>query len=166
MASECGFSSQAHFSRRFKQFVGTTPGEYRKICGNGPGRAASPREDAHDSDPIDLTTERHGDVVYLDVGAQIERAATSAVREAVRNAIRKTDRAVILDIGEHSFISDWGLRTILLIARDLRGQDTKLVLCTLSAQVLEKIRGTGFEQFLSIYESRAKALDALEVADS
>ena len=31
VADECGFSSQAHFTRRFKQFVGTTPGEYRKI---------------------------------------------------------------------------------------------------------------------------------------
>ena len=162
VADECGFSSQAHFTRRFKQFVGTTPGEYRKVSGAMPSRAASRREDARDSKTIDLTPERHGDVVSMNVSGQIVTAATSgAFREAVRNATRKTDRAVILDMGEHSIISSWGARTILLIARELQSQDTKLVLCALSAQVLEWIRVTGFERFVSIHESKAQALASL-----
>ncbi len=162
VADECGFSSQAHFSRRFKQFVGTTPGEYRGISIDRPGRAASPREGSADSKTIDLTTERHGDVLSVNASGQIVHAANSTVRQVVRNATKKTDRAVILDLGQHAFISDWGLRTILQIARDLRGQDTRLVLCAPSAQVREKIRGTGFKRFLSIHESKMQALAALE----
>ncbi len=162
VADECGFSSQAHFSRRFKQLVGTTPGEYRGIPIDKPGRTASPREGSADSKTIDLTTERHGDVLSVNASGQIVHAANSAVRQVVRNATMKTDRAVILDLGEHAFISDWGLRTILLIARDLRSQDTRLVLCAPSAQVREKIRGTGFKRFLSIHASKTQALAALE----
>ena len=99
----------------------------------------------------------------MKVSGQIVNAATSgAFRNTVRRASRKTDRAVILDMGEHSFISDWGVRTILLTARELQSQDTKLVLCALSAQVLEWIRVTGFERFVSIHESKAQALASLE----
>jgi AraC family transcriptional regulator len=29
IASECGFSSQAHFSSAFRRFVGTSPGDFR-----------------------------------------------------------------------------------------------------------------------------------------
>ena len=89
-------------------------------------------------------------------------ATTSAVREAVRNATRKTDRAVILDMGKHSFIGDWGLQMIFVIAEELRSRDTKLVLCAPSARVLERIRSTGFERLLPIHESRAQALASLE----
>ena len=39
-------------TRRFKRFVGITPGEYRRISGAMPSRAASRREDARDSKTI------------------------------------------------------------------------------------------------------------------
>ena len=161
IADACGFSSQAHFTRWFKRFVGTTPGEYRSISGAMPGRAASPREDAWDSKTMDLTTERHGDVLSINLSGQIDKTTTSAFGEAVRDATKETDRAVILDLGEVTFISNRGLRTILLIARDLQREDTKLVLCALSARVREKFRVTGFERFLPIHESKAEALASL-----
>ena len=162
VAEECGFSSQAHFTRRFKQFVGNTPGDYRRIAGDRPGRTVTPVEAAHDNRTVDLPTERHGDVLSMTFTGQIANAAAPAVREAVRNAINKTDRAVILDIGEHSSISDWGLQMICLIERELRSRDKKLVLCAPAVRVLDKFRGTGFEQFLSIHESKAQALASLE----
>ena len=161
VADECGFSSQAHFTRRFKQFVGTTPGEYRKISGAPTRRVASPGKEGRDGKAVDSTIERHGDVLSMIVRGRGVDSAMSAVRDAVRRATRRTDRAVILDMGEHPFISDWGLRTISLIARDLGSRDTKLVLCGLSARVRDKIRSTGFEQLLSIHETKEKALAAL-----
>lgn len=105
---------------------------------------------------------RHGDVLLLKLSGRFVDTATLPVSEAVRTATRETDWAVLFDMGELSFISDWALRTIFLIGRDLRSQDTKLVLCALTARVQEKMRGTGFEQFLSIHESRAEALASLE----
>jgi transcriptional regulator GlxA family with amidase domain len=34
IALDCGFSSHAHFSNRFRQIVGVTPSEYRRMHGN------------------------------------------------------------------------------------------------------------------------------------
>ena len=127
-----------------------------------PRRAEGLERAARHSRTIHLTTERHGDVLSINVGGKIDDIATPDIMEAVRNAARQDDRAVILDMGEQSVISDWGVRTIFLIARELQSRETKLVLCAPSAQVLEKIRITGFERFVSIHESMAEALDSLE----
>ncbi|MBS1527814.1 MAG: helix-turn-helix transcriptional regulator [Bacteroidetes bacterium] len=35
VAYACGFSDQSHFSRNFKEMIGTTPLQYRKMMGNG-----------------------------------------------------------------------------------------------------------------------------------
>ncbi len=162
IADACGFSSQAHLTRQFKQFVGTTPDEYGGMSGAVPKRAESPGKNLRDSQAVRLATERNGDVVSIHVSGQIDNAAASDITAAVRNATRRNDRAVILDMGGQPMICDWALRTISLIARDLRSQDTKLVLCGVSARVIEKIRRTGFERFLSIHESKEQALASLE----
>ena len=159
IADKCGFSSQAHFTRWFKQFVGTTPGEY---CSNYGIGTSSHWEKGLDCKTISLTTERHGDVLSINVRGQIDDAATSVFEEAVQNAIEETDRAVILDLGDLTFIGNWGLQTILQIKRDLQNQDAELVLCGLSARVREKFGSTGLEQILPIYESKAQALASLD----
>jgi len=98
VADECGFSSQAHFTRRFKQFVGATPGEYRKISGAPTRRVASPGKDTRDGKAIDSTIERHGDVLSMIVRGQGVDSDMSDVRDAVRRATGRTDRAVILGL--------------------------------------------------------------------
>ena len=43
VALEAGFSDQAHFTRRFRSFTGTTPGDYRKArCGEWSSRMIKP----------------------------------------------------------------------------------------------------------------------------
>ena len=159
IADKCGFSSQAHFTRWFKQLVGTTPG----ACGSISGvRAASPWEDEAGGKTIDLTTERYGDVLSINVSGHIDDTTASDFEKGVRSATRETDRAVILDFGETALISNGGLQAILLIARDLQSQDARLVLCALSARDREKFNVTGLDGILPIRESKAQTLASLD----
>ena len=160
VADKCGFSSQAHFSRWFKRIVGATPGEYWRNSGARPPGTA--RVDTLDSETMDLTTERHADVLSINVSGRIDQTTTTTIGEEVQNVTRETDRAVILDMGDVTVISDWGLQTILQIARELQDRDAKLVLCARSARVREKFRVTGLDHILPIHESRAEALASLE----
>lgn len=160
IADECGFSSRAHFTRWFKRSVGTTPGEYSNISGAMPRWSA--REDAWDSETMDLTTERLDDVLSVNMRGRIDKTSALAFGEEMREAIKPTDRAVVLDLGEVTFISNWGLQAILLVGRDLQSRNTELILCAPAARVREKLRLTGFERLLPIHESKAEALASLD----
>ncbi len=160
VAAECGFSSRAYFTRWFKRIVGATPGEYWRNSGARPPGTA--RVDTLDGETMDLTTERHADVLSIYVSGRIDQTTTTTIEEEVQNATRETDRAVILDMGDVTVISDCGLQTILQIARELQDRAVELVLCARSARAREKFRVTGLDHILPIHESRAEALASLE----
>lgn len=162
IADTCGFSSQAHFTRWFKRFVGTTPGKYRSNSGAMPGRAAGRGEDSCERVTMDLTTERQGDVLLVDVRGRIDAIAVSTFTEAVEDAARETDRALVLDLAGLAYLGSTGLRAILLIAKDLGNRNASLILCALPAPIRKVLRITGFERFLPIYETRADALASLD----
>ena len=112
---------------------------------------------------MDLTTERHDDVLSLEVRGRLDWSTAEAFKGAVKGAIEETDRALIMDFGELDFIGSAGLRVILLTAKSLQGQDAKLVLCALSDPVRDVFRITGFERLLPIHETRAQARASLDL---
>ena len=160
IAVTCGFSSQAHFCRWFKRLVGATPGEYFSICHSV--SAASPYQDGlegHTVD-VDLTIERHDDILSVVVNGRDIDIITADFEKAVLSATRETDRAVILDFGATTSIGNRGLQAILHIARELQNRGARMVICSLSARDRDRFRATGLERFLPYHESRAQVLAA------
>ena len=156
IADACGFSSQAHFTRSFKRFVGATPGEHR----SGGSRAL--REASHGSATMNLTNRRQGDVRIVEASGRIDAANVEAFSEAVQGTIGDADRAMILDLAGISYMGSTGLRAILLIAKALEDRDVGLVLCALPAPLRRVFEITGFDRLLPIRETRAEALASLD----
>lgn len=160
IAYDCGFSSQAHFTRWFKQAVGTTPGGYANLSR---GIAASGfQEGGMEGKTVEWETERRDRVLLMRVSGQVNDRTTPKLEKGVRNAVRETDRALILDFGETTLISNRGLQAILLIERFLQDQETRLVLCAVSPRDHEKFRTTGLDRILRICASKAQALALLD----
>ncbi len=65
---------------------------------------------------------------------------------------------VILDLENLSYINSAGLRSILLVAKTLRGKKTRFVLCSLSDSVKEIFKIAGFDKIIEIFESRSDAI--------
>lgn len=107
---------------------------------------------------MDMTIERHDDVVSISLNGRLDPAASKAFERALRDAIVTTDRAAILDLSGVCFIGSTGLRAMLTVAHDLRKRGARLVLCAPSEPVREVLRITCFERFLPVRETRAEAL--------
>ena len=111
---------------------------------------------------MDLTTERHDNVLSIGVGGRLDCSNSDAFKDAIKDAIEETDRAVIIDFAELDFIGSAGLRVVLLAAKSLLERDASLSLCGLSEPVRDVFRITGFEQLLPIHETLAEARASLD----
>lgn len=65
---------------------------------------------------------------------------------------------VILDMAALEYISSAGLRSLLAIAKKLKGRGGSLSLCGLTGLVKEVFYLSGFDSFLPVYEGRQQAL--------
>ena len=111
---------------------------------------------------MDLTTERQDGVLSAEVNGRIDGTTAIAFEQAIKTAIEESDHALILDFKNLLYISSAGLRAILLIAKNLRQQNAKFALCSMSDQIREVFEISGFDKIVSIYGSRADALASVE----
>ena len=111
---------------------------------------------------MEMTTERQAGVVSIRVDGRIDGSNVIAFQETIRNAVEDGDHTMIMDGAELSYVSSAGLRAVLMSAKDLSNRNVRLALCALSNEVLEVFEKSGFDQIISIYRSKAEALDALD----
>ena len=112
---------------------------------------------------MDMTTERDGDVLFVDVAERIDGSTAATFEKSVRDAIAEGDCAVIVDLGGCPYIGSAGLRVFLAIAKSLQGRDAELALCGLSDPVRETFEMTGFDRTVTIHDTQADARVALGV---
>ncbi len=113
------------------------------------------------TDEMEISTERKGSVLVATTEERIDGVNARAFQDALQAAIEDTDRAVIIDLSQLTYISSAGLRVILLIARTLQRQDGNLAVCSLSDPVLEVFQISGFDQIIKTYGTQEEAVSAL-----
>ncbi|MYD51324.1 MAG: STAS domain-containing protein [Dehalococcoidia bacterium] len=110
---------------------------------------------------MELNVERDGGTVVVGAGERIDGTNAREFQSALEDAIEETDRAVILDLADLTYISSAGLRAILMTARSLRRQDAALAVCSLTDSVREVFEISGFNQIIPVHSSRDDAVNAL-----
>ena len=112
---------------------------------------------------MNLTTERHEDVLSVGVNGRIGVSNAVTFEEAVRNAFEDTDRAVIVDLCKLTYIGGSGLRAVLMAAKFANARGAGMALCGPSEQVLEVISISGFDRIVPVRDTPAEARAALGV---
>ena len=113
-------------------------------------------------DAMDVTTERKDGVLSVRVEGRIDGSTARAFQETVEIAIKDSDRAVIVDCEELSYIGSAGLRTVLTIGKAVSNRDTRFALCSLSEPVRKIFEQSGFDMIITIRPSKAEALAAVD----
>ena len=108
-----------------------------------------------------VTIERDGETLVAMAEDRVDGTNASEFQQALEAAISDSDRVVILDCENLSYISSAGLRVVLLTARALQRQNSKFAVCSLSEQIREVFEISGFDKIIPVHPTRAAALGEL-----
>ena len=108
-----------------------------------------------------VTIERNGETLVAMAEDRVDGTNASEFQQALEAAINDSDRVVILDCENLSYISSAGLRVVLLTARALQRQNSKFAVCSLSEQIREVFEISGFDKIIPVHSTREDALGEL-----
>lgn len=107
---------------------------------------------------MNVLVQRQSGNLALVTHGRVDGANASAFQTALQEAIEESDEGVVLDLGNLTYISSAGLRSILLVARELQNKGKRFALCSLTGQVKEVFEVGGFDKFLPIHDSQEAAI--------
>ena len=110
---------------------------------------------------MEIRTKREGANVIVNVEGRLDGNNAMEFVAALERAVRPTDRGVIMDMADLGYISSRGLEAILVIAKSLQKQNTRLLGCSLSDPVRKVFTVSGFDKIVTICSSRADALQVI-----
>ncbi len=110
---------------------------------------------------MQFSTEKEGNTLIVLLDGRIDGTNAREFEEQILEQIGTGVDDVVIDFSHLNYISSAGLRAILVIAKDLKKRSSKLELCAISEHIHEVFKVSGFDQILSINDTRAKALAAL-----
>ena len=110
---------------------------------------------------MEIRTERKGEVLVAGANDRIDGANAREFQEALQSVIQDNDRAVVLDLGQLTYISSAGLRVILLVGKMLQRQNGNLAVCSLTESVREVFSISGFDKIIPTHDSQEDAVASM-----
>lgn len=108
-----------------------------------------------------LAIEKIGDVLLVKPAGQIHSANAAEIEAQLNAQVQSGEHKMLIDMTDLAFISSAGLRVLLVMAKRLKQEGGKLVLCALNPQVLEVMEISGFLSILTTVGTRDEALARL-----
>lgn len=102
-----------------------------------------------------------GDIAILAVKGKLDSSLSCSLEKKAFNLINEGHSKLILDLSEVGYINSSGLRMLLSIKKQIKSLPGKLIVCSLTPEVLEIMKICGFDHVLEISESKEEALRTL-----
>lgn len=100
--------------------------------------------------PMEMGFDREDTKVTCSVSGRVDGTNAREFQDSLINAIQDTDREVVLDFAELSYISSAGLRAILLAAKTLSKQSASLEVASLTPSIREVFETSGFDKIIKV----------------
>lgn len=110
---------------------------------------------------MNVESRREGTSLVLKADGRVDGTNASEFQDAIKAEINESDRGLVLDLQDLTYISSAGLRVVLLIAKDMQRQGAKMAACSLSEPVREVFVISGFDKIIPIHDSQDAALGAV-----
>ena len=110
---------------------------------------------------MEVTFERREHVLCATVTGRLDAETTPRFDADLHEAIQETDRYLMIDLAGVTYMNSSGLRVILTMAKRLKAQGGRGLVCGLSTALYQMFTVSGFDKVIHIAKSRERAFDAL-----
>jgi len=106
---------------------------------------------------MNISLKKSSGIDIVEIEGSIDSKTAPDLQDSILNIIAGTSK-IILDLTKVSFVSSAGLRVLLMVYRQLKAKDGKVVLVGVSDEIKDVMFMTGFITFFEIEETADKAL--------
>ena len=97
-------------------------------------------------------------IKVISVLGRVDSVTAQEFHKAINQEILDPTLHIIMDFEKLSYINSAGLRTILLVAKELRKLNKKFKLCCLPEPVMQVVKTSGFDKVIEICDTRSIAM--------
>jgi anti-sigma B factor antagonist len=111
---------------------------------------------------MELNHVQEGANTIITIKGRLDAATAPVADNAIKKIMEEDCRRVLFNLDDLEYLSSGGLRVILGVAKEIKRNEGKLVLCSLNQFVKEIFEVSGFESLIPIedtVESGIKRLD-------
>ena len=110
---------------------------------------------------LEVGENKNDGILVYELKGRLDSNTSNDFEERLIGSIQNGENKIVLDFGNLEYISSAGLRVLLKAARELKGGDGKLMLCSLKDYIREVFDLSGFVSFLPIYATKDECISAL-----
>lgn len=107
---------------------------------------------------VDLKEEKQGNVTVLRLKGRLDAITSPFAEKKVFECINNGQHLLLLDFSEVDYLSSAGMRMLLSTTKKLKTLSGKLVLCSVSVNVMDVLKMSGFDHVLEITANQQEAL--------
>lgn len=107
---------------------------------------------------VELKEKKIGEVLLLELHGRLDAVSTPDIEKKVFDYIKSGQYKLILDFSGVDYISSAGMRMLLSTTKKLKGLSGHLVLCSITTNVMDVFKMSGFDHVLELSVDKDEAL--------
>jgi anti-anti-sigma factor len=111
---------------------------------------------------MELITEKQGDVVVFKLKGRLDAMSAPDFERKCLEWLEAGECCFAVDLGELEYVSSAGIRSILIVAKQLKSQDGHLAFARISGMVEKVFNIAGIYSMFSVYASLDEALKQIK----
>jgi anti-anti-sigma factor len=110
---------------------------------------------------IELISEKNDLAAIVRIIGRVDVETSKQLEDACKAWIDQGETLLILDFTQVRYISSWGLRCVLTVAKKLDAKKGRLIICGLNAMVKEVFQVSGFDSVFRTFPTLQDVLASL-----
>lgn len=107
---------------------------------------------------VELKEEKKGDILILRIKGRLDAISSPAAEKKVFDCINNGQSKVLLDFSGVSYLSSAGMRMLLSTTKKLKTLAGKLVVCSITSNVMDVLKMSGFDHVLELAKTEEEGL--------